>query len=162
MVWHSWTRLKRLSTHACKNTFDRKGSTQRIQGRGYFWGVGGALCSLPQLFHVFSSSLFLFFFYSLFNFLQLVKNLFFSFLILLPGDFPLFTVYFLNAYDNSDKQCFFSLGNLIILDFTIILKINFNVIFLNAMCPGSITPIMQISKDRSSFVAHFANEVNLQ
>ena len=103
----------------------------------------------------------LFLFYSLFNFLQLVKNLFFSFLILLPGDAPLFRVYFLNAYNNSDMHCFFFLGNLIILEFMIILKINFNVIFLNAMCPRSITPIMQIPKD-SSFVAHFANEVNLQ
>ena len=81
------------------------------------WGVRYAAYHNSSMYSLLLPSLFLFFFYSLFNFLQLVKNLFFSFLILLPGDFPLFTVYFLNAYDNSDKQCFFSLANLIILDF---------------------------------------------
>ena len=81
------------------------------------WGVRYAAYHNSSMYSLLLPSLFLFFFYSLFNFLLLVKNLFFSFLILLPGDFPLFTVYFLNAYDNSDKQCFLSLVNLIILEF---------------------------------------------
>ena len=165
---HSWTRLKRLSLHACKKTWPQwipleNSGTWIFPGWGWRAGAGGvhyAAYHNPSMYSLLLPSLFLF--YSLFNFLQLVKNLFFSFLILLPGDAPLFRVCFLNAYDNSDMHCFFFLGNLIILEFMIILKINFNVIFLNAMCPRSITPIMQIPKDRSSFVAHFANEVILQ
>ena len=106
MGLHSWTRLKRLSLHACKNTQPQwvhleNSGTWRVPSRGWGWGVHYAAYHNSSMYSPLLSSLFLFFFYSWFNFLKLVKNLFFSFLILLPGDAPPFRVYFLNAYDTS-------------------------------------------------------------